>query len=622
MAESQNVNPSENQIDQLIADYLDGTLNKAHRASFEAWLKASPEHPRRVARLSATDYAIREVCQDTKADYLIDVLNQIEDASVPARIVNLSEQQEPEHEKQTQPMPAPLSAGEIAGISGYLFRQALTSKPALLAYAAAITLTTVALLLPWGTTSNPTDNTPAASSTPTPHGSDTDSNFPQPVATLTATHNAVWASKPAGDLRRGDALDLRRGDPLTANQRLTLTQGFAEITTARGAIAILEAPATIELLDNGNALRLHSGKIVGICETESSKGFLVRTPHMDITDLGTRFGIDVHEAGRSEVQVFDGEVEVTTAGARPGTPAKRLTSGQAASASVHNNAIAPLSYQPAGFAKMIERSYQSPDYVLAYWRFEEGVPGDKVPNISGNQADYSTHAASDASGHGNRLYAFAATTSPAFTDTVPASFIPQTGQLNRVAIDDTAVPRRSPINLYTRSPESRPTLSIEDAPLTHWTIEASIKPATLEGKQAIVCRYLRTLLDDGNALLLGLDEGKLFISLKDATGQDIRVIADEPITSTQWTHVAAIYDGQTLYLYANSQPHVGYTLLAQAPVDASIRPDADPSSQWAWSLGGAKDSLDARALIDEVRISDKALAVRELLFSKPGLSTP
>ena len=112
-----------------------------------------------------------------------------------------------------------------------------------------------------------------------------------PVATLTATHNAVWTSSQAeGASAPGSSGSLTPGSNLYPNQRLTLTAGFAEITTKRGAVAILEAPATIELLDNNNALRLHTGKLVGICETASSKGFVVRTPHMDITDLGTRFG--------------------------------------------------------------------------------------------------------------------------------------------------------------------------------------------------------------------------------------------------------------------------------------------------------------------------------------------
>ncbi|MEM9347237.1 MAG: FecR domain-containing protein [Planctomycetota bacterium] len=116
------------------------------------------------------------------------------------------------------------------------------------------------------------------------------------VATLTAERGAVW--------------DRRPGDKLVAGDRLNLTQGTAEITTARGAIAILQAPATIEMIDNPNAMRLIRGSIAGICETPTSKGFFVRTPHLDVTDIGTRFGIIVDADGASTVQVFKGSVMV------------------------------------------------------------------------------------------------------------------------------------------------------------------------------------------------------------------------------------------------------------------------------------------------------------------------
>ncbi|MBX2850283.1 MAG: FecR family protein [Phycisphaeraceae bacterium] len=126
-------------------------------------------------------------------------------------------------------------------------------------------------------------------------------NEPPAVATLTAEHGAIWQTTYGTNL---PAL----GDGLRPGQRLTLMQGFAEITTNRGAVAILEAPATIELTERDNGLILMTGKLAGVCETESSKGFVVRTPTIDVTDLGTRFGVAVGHAGESVVQVFEGRV--------------------------------------------------------------------------------------------------------------------------------------------------------------------------------------------------------------------------------------------------------------------------------------------------------------------------
>lgn len=140
------------------------------------------------------------------------------------------------------------------------------------------------------------------------------------VATLTAEHDAVW--------------DRRPGEDLYAGQKYELIDGFAEVTTARGAVAIFEAPARFELLGNPNAIRLHNGKLVGLCETASSKGFLVLTDSADVVDLGTEFGVEAIVGVGTFTQVMDGEVSLTPSfegidsGHRSSTP---LFGGQAAS---------------------------------------------------------------------------------------------------------------------------------------------------------------------------------------------------------------------------------------------------------------------------------------------------
>lgn len=139
------------------------------------------------------------------------------------------------------------------------------------------------------------------------------------VATLTSLHEARWAST----VRYID-------DELVVGQTLTLIHGFAEVTTRRGAVAILEAPCTVEFIDNDNGLRLHSGKLLAVCEPDSSKGFLVRTPHMDVVDLGTRFGINAAQHIATDVHVFDGEVEVAMQAETSHAPLReRLVAGQA-----------------------------------------------------------------------------------------------------------------------------------------------------------------------------------------------------------------------------------------------------------------------------------------------------
>uniref|UniRef100_UPI0035698FE8 LamG-like jellyroll fold domain-containing protein n=1 Tax=Roseovarius sp. TaxID=1486281 RepID=UPI0035698FE8 len=217
------------------------------------------------------------------------------------------------------------------------------------------------------------------------------------VATLTAAHDAQWA-----------AFKPRAGDTLYAGQRFTLTEGFAEITTAGGAVAILEAPATIELTDNDNALRLHAGNLVGICETESSKGFLVRTPHMDITDLGTRFAIAVEpdaEHGEaqsaSEVIVMDGKVRVQPSPeAGVAFEPVQLSASESVRCETSGRGLLPTKRAASDFYRSIPDAYEQ--YVRAqdpvgYWRFEEdralslisnlGHSGDRLTRIGRVEPD-------------------------------------------------------------------------------------------------------------------------------------------------------------------------------------------------------------------------------------------
>jgi hypothetical protein len=124
------------------------------------------------------------------------------------------------------------------------------------------------------------------------------------VATLSATHEAQWQIDPQASEPRVPQV----GDALTAGQRLILTAGHARLTTAHGAVAILEGPCTIELTDSPNAIGLIQGKLVGIVETEQAKGFVVSTAQMTVVDLGTRFGVSCSAQG-THVRVLEGKVQ-------------------------------------------------------------------------------------------------------------------------------------------------------------------------------------------------------------------------------------------------------------------------------------------------------------------------
>lgn len=123
------------------------------------------------------------------------------------------------------------------------------------------------------------------------------------VATLSDQQDAVWSSE---DGRSTPA----PGDKLYPGQRLALAEGFARITTNRGAVATLQGPCDVELLNNDNAIHLHAGKLIGLVRDEQALGLRIRTDRMTVVDLGTRFGVAIDDAGNSVAEVFEGDVVV------------------------------------------------------------------------------------------------------------------------------------------------------------------------------------------------------------------------------------------------------------------------------------------------------------------------
>lgn len=90
-----------------------------------------------------------------------------------------------------------------------------------------------------------------------------------------------------------------------------LQQGVAELKLPYDVTAIVEAPATITLI-NDRTLRLDQGKALFQVPTEKGKGFTVLAPHQRIVDLGTEFGIRFSNKhpDQLELHVLQGEVRI------------------------------------------------------------------------------------------------------------------------------------------------------------------------------------------------------------------------------------------------------------------------------------------------------------------------
>jgi hypothetical protein len=94
---------------------------------------------------------------------------------------------------------------------------------------------------------------------------------------------------------------------------VALTSGSVQVEFFSGARVILEGPAEFELLSSNEGFCRH-GKLRAFVPPQA-RGFTVRTSSMLLVDHGTEFGLRVDRGGGSEVHVFQGKVEIRSAGA-------------------------------------------------------------------------------------------------------------------------------------------------------------------------------------------------------------------------------------------------------------------------------------------------------------------
>nr|MBX2852806.1 hypothetical protein [Phycisphaeraceae bacterium] len=236
-------------IQQAIQAYYAERATPEDIAALEDWFREDEAHIKVFAEHGMIEWQI--LCQQEKADAtaILTMLREAEDSAEADTVTLLGEVDAPA---------AKVSAHDYAEAGRYLFGQAIEHKRAIYAACSAIAaVLLIALTLVFVFSGgqddpvvDPLANTPLWD-TPTPK------HLPV-VATLTDEVGAQWRSddKP---------VPMSMGAQLVAFERYTLTHGFAEITTRRGAKALLQAPCTIELTDHDNAIRLHSGKLVGKC---------------------------------------------------------------------------------------------------------------------------------------------------------------------------------------------------------------------------------------------------------------------------------------------------------------------------------------------------------------------
>lgn len=122
------------------------------------------------------------------------------------------------------------------------------------------------------------------------------------VAQITQTIDCQWT--------QGEKWS-QEGSFLTSGQLLDLEAGLVEVEFSSGATIILQGPARF-ITAGHNDSRLDLGRLAAVVP-KGAEGFTVRTPGMDVVDLGTEFGVSVDPDNKSDVHVFNGLVEMELA---------------------------------------------------------------------------------------------------------------------------------------------------------------------------------------------------------------------------------------------------------------------------------------------------------------------
>jgi hypothetical protein len=120
----------------------------------------------------------------------------------------------------------------------------------------------------------------------------------------------------------GRTASVHQGERLSVS-RLRLKQGSLRLLLPSGVVLDLFGPAR-GTFENPMRFRLAKGSL-NVDVGQRGRGFTVVTGAGEITDLGTRFGVNVNPGGQTDVAVFSGEVRIR----ERGTGAVTISEGEA-----------------------------------------------------------------------------------------------------------------------------------------------------------------------------------------------------------------------------------------------------------------------------------------------------
>ncbi len=176
----------------------------------------------------------------------------------------------------------------------------------------------------------------------------------KPSASFVANDLAQW------EIRRSNG-KVASKQKLAAGDRIDLKRGAVELSLQDGVRAILEAPATLTLVDRGEVL-LGRGCLSTEVRDSAGHGFTVQTPRLRATDLGTRFTINVPAEGtEEEIHIAEGKVRVSAA--NQGT---QILHARQAAVLMPDGSIARVPFDPFSFRPSLDQNF--PPYIR--WTFD------------------------------------------------------------------------------------------------------------------------------------------------------------------------------------------------------------------------------------------------------------
>ena len=279
---------------------------------------------------------------------------------------------------------------------------------------------------------------------------------------------------------------------------------------------------------------------------------------------------------------------------------------------------------------------------VAYWRFEEGPAGAQVPKTTpGITWEPST---ADSSGNGYALSVWdEGGAGYIYRSDKAYSTVPLSGQTNNYSVKNSgggpAMWTETGAGIQTWSPSA-------------WTIEATFKLEnggykTIVGRDSIGS-VTQGDNPDGNLAAMyfqAVPNNGLAIKFCDVSGYWHEAISAENAyvgfnwspenpdgdPATPWYSMAATSDGTTLSLYLNEIGTGAWNLIAQTDLslsgspDTALTPGTGDGGDWdagnftvGRGLYGGGHGDRAYGFLDEIRLSDTALAVDEFLVPEPA----